>query len=69
MTFAYFEGEDPEQTAAYVASLEVALEGAKQRGETDSAKQVEAELRRVRGESAKQTRPKGAAAETRTKGE
>ena len=61
MTFAHYPGEDPEQTAAYVASLEVALEGARERGEADSAKQMEAELRRVRGESEKQTRPRAAA--------
>jgi hypothetical protein len=46
--FAYFEGEDPEQTAAYIASLEVSLEGTKQRGEKESSKQIEAELERVR---------------------
>lgn len=63
--FAYFEGEDPEQTAAYIASAEVQLEGAKQRGETEAVKSIEAELRRVRGEGAKQTRLKGSAAETR----
>jgi hypothetical protein len=67
MTFANYPGEDPEYTAGYIASLEVALEGAKQRGETDSAKQMEAELKRVRGEPAKQTRVRGAAAQTREK--
>ena len=61
MTFGNYPGEDPEQTAEYVASLEVALEGAKQRGETDSAKQMEAELKRVRGETEKQARPRAAA--------
>lgn len=61
MTFAYFEGEDSEQTAAYIASLEVSLVGTKQRGEDDSSKQIEAELRRVRGEPAKQTRPRSSA--------
>ncbi len=65
MTFSHFEGEDPEQTAAFVASLEVALEGAKQRGEDDAAKHMEAELKRIRGTGAKVTRVRGAAAETR----
>lgn len=65
MTFAYFPGEDPEQTAAYLASLEVALTGARDRGESDSAKQMEAELRRVRGEGEKQTRPRGPRKQTR----
>lgn len=68
MTFAHYEGEDPEQTAAFVASLEVALEGAKQRGETDAAKHMEEELKRIRGDKAKQTRLRGGDAETRTKG-
>jgi hypothetical protein len=59
--FAYFEGEDPEQTEAYIASAEVQLEGAKQRGETEAVKNIEAELKRVRGGSTakKQTRIRG----------
>lgn len=69
MTFAHYPGEDPEQTAEHVAALEVELEGARQRGENENAKQIEAELKRIRGEKAKQTRPRGAAAETRGKGE
>lgn len=57
MTFAHHPGEDPEQTAEHVASLEVSLEGAKQRGDTENAKLVEAELRRIKGQRrGKQTR-------------
>lgn len=67
--FAIHEGEDPEQTADYIASLEVSLKGCRDRGEADSAKQVEAELERMRGGKAKQTRPRAAAAETREKGD
>lgn len=65
--FAYFEGEEPEQTAAYIDGLEVTLVGAKQRGELDAAKDIEAELHRMRGEPAKQTRPRGTAAQKRVK--
>lgn len=34
--FAYFEGEDPEQTEAYITGLEVDLAGRRQRGEDEA---------------------------------
>ncbi len=66
--FAYFEGEEPEQTQAYIDGLKVDLEGRRSRGDDET--DVLAELKRmgvtVEGRSAaKQTRPRGAAKETR----
>ncbi len=43
--FASFEGEDSEQTAAYIAGLETDLAGRKSRG--DDTKDVVAELKRM----------------------
>jgi len=43
--FAHFEGEEPEQTAAYIAGLEFDLEGRRARG--DDVTDVVAELRRM----------------------
>jgi hypothetical protein len=61
--FAYFEGEDPDQTAAYIAGLETDLAGRKSRGE--DTKDVVAELKRM-GVGPKERTP---AKETRLRGE
>jgi len=67
--FAFFEGEDEEQTAAYIAGLETDLAGRKSRGE-DTA-DVVAELKRMgvatktERAASKQTRPGGAGVEKR----
>lgn len=62
--FAYFEGEDAEQTAAYIAGLEVDLEGRRTRGDDD--KDVLAELARMGVTPAKRTAARG---QTRLRGE
>lgn len=66
--FAYFEGEDPEQTAAYIAGLEIDLEGRQARG--DDTADVVAELKRMgvssRTAAKGSTRLRGQDAEKRT---
>jgi hypothetical protein len=67
--FAYYEGEDPEQTAAYIAGLETDLRGRRARGEDEAS--VLAELKRMgvatktERAATKQTRPGGAGVEKR----
>lgn len=65
--FAYFEGEDAEQTDAYIAGLEEDLRGRRDRG--DDEKDVLAELKRMgagsRTAAKGSTRLRGAGAETR----
>lgn len=58
------EFDSDEQRDAYIAALEMELASVKARGHRRS-KDVEVELARVRGAS-KQTRPRGAGAETRS---
>ena len=69
--FAHFEGEDPAQTAAHVAALQLELEGRRARGDDETDVLVELARFGVAEKSKRtaargETRLRGAAAEKRS---